>query len=60
MADVRQPVKVSMVEQMRLARRVANLEAALREADDRLRELGDTSMHPVRDRIYRLIGQRIV
>lgn len=38
----------------------AERERMRREADDRLRELGDTSMHPVRDRIYRLIGQRTV
>lgn len=60
MADVRQPTKVSIVEQMKLARRVEQLEAALREADARLREHGDTSMNPVRDRIYRLIGQSTV
>lgn len=44
------------------AKRVANaasmdeLKALLRDCDNRLREHGDTTLHPLRERIYRAIG----
>lgn len=36
--------------------RIAELEALIRDCDNRLREHGDTTLHPLRDRIYRAIG----
>lgn len=36
--------------------RIAELEALIRDCDNRLREHGDTTLHPLRERIYRAIG----
>lgn len=35
---------------------VRAIEKLLRDCDARLREHGDTTMHPLRDRIYRTLG----
>lgn len=37
--------------------RIEKLEAALRAADSRLRELGSTTLDPARERIWRLLGE---
>jgi hypothetical protein len=39
---------------------IAALRALLQDADSRLRELGDTTLAPVRDRIWRMLGERTV
>lgn len=41
-------------------KRIVELETALREANDRLRELGDTTLHPVRQKIWKLIGETTI